>query len=710
MASHEGYSSELRDRAVRKYQQAHPKRTYGDLADEFGVHRDTVRRWIRLAEHATTRNAAPTGHASTRRAERTAVPSASPSVPPPRVLARSLAPLPEESLSGFLLRAAYRLERTPRRLAQLSGLMAQGRTPAQHLLSLSPPVLENFSTTMRLTMTEATDMTLVGLQHRLPALADLRRATAQGNGRAGASTWAMLYPSRYCPECLHGDGSPIQELFGGAWQLRWHLPIVFACLTHRRLLESVCPACRTVPNGRTTQHTSLICKPGIAGLHPARCRNPAPGQPTGGGIRRLPCGARLDEAVVGIDHHLPAQDLELLFALQGRLEQQLAMSPAISMGDEERDGAYLPDLVAAAQLILLSWPVGASLAGAPALTSLIDTYAAPLVGGRYLGFQARLPLVDGAQCGALLLAAEALLGTRDLASLHERIRPLARETQKRAPDFARRLGQQGRISLRLTRATSQRLHGFQWDPRVRAQSRTDGFRLEHVPPYLPLTWFNSHFANLLEQLPDLSYKLLRHFRRAASLRLAEMACGDIWPRCAVTLGKPESTGRHTLNVLGGWLKQANLWPHFEDAVRDVADRLARLPIRPDYAHRRSALSDWRLSKSDWRTLCSGIPRLEKMGATYNPDAGTILVWSHVNEAEYLHHPLLNESPQVHSGTKATLSNFVGRFYYRPEHQQGARLTLRRRLDRYGERLASACDRGEDLRIRHVEVIAQGLPA
>ncbi|MEU6956945.1 hypothetical protein [Streptomyces sp. NPDC045714] len=418
----------------------------------------------------------------------------------------------------------------------------------------------------------------------------------------------------------------------------------------------------------------------------------------------------MDQAAAGMGHHLPPQDMERLFAFQRRLEQRLADSPTNPREDAEDDGAYLPDLIAAAQLIVLSWPVGSSLAASPALTSLIDAYAAPLITGRYLGFQVRLPPVDAAQCGALLFAAETLLGNRDLASLHERIRPLSRETKKRAPDFTRHLRRQGGVSLSFSRATSQRLHGFQWDPRARARSRTDGFLLEHVPPYLPESWLNFHFSKLLGHLPDLDPKLRRHLRRAASLRLAEMACGDTWPNCAVALGKPESTGRHTLNVLGRRLHQSGLWPDFEDAVRDAGDHLSQLTIHPDYAHRRSVLSDWRLPQDDWRTLCSGIPRLERMGSTYNPDAGTILVWSHVNEAEHLHHPLLDVAQQVHSGTKDSLTNFVGRFYHRPDHQQGVRLTLRRRLDQYSARLASACDRGEDLRIQDVEVISQGLPA
>jgi hypothetical protein len=240
---------------------------------------------------------------------------------------------------------------------------------------------------------------------------------------------------------------------------------------------------------------------------------------------------------------------------------------------------------------------------------------------------------------------------------------------------------------------------------VRARSRTGGFRLEEVPPYLPLPWFKTYFADLVNQLPGVTFKLTRHLRRAASLRLAELACGEAWPRCAIALGKPEQSGTYTLNVLGHRLNDANLWPRFEDAAGYVADALGQLPDRVDFANRRSALSQWRLSKNDWEALCSGIPRLEKMSSKCDPGVGTILAWSHANEAEYLHHPLLDAPRQVHIGTKDSLSHFVGRFYHKRSHQQGGRLVLRRRLDLYGARLAVACDHGGDLRVSVAEVIA-----
>jgi hypothetical protein len=81
-----------------------------------------------------------------------------------------------------------------------------------------------------------------------------------------AEPWVFGHWSRYCPQCLACDGSPIQDAHGGAWQRLWRLPPVFACTVHRRLLADRCPACR--------QPTLRLPRcPRAEGLHPAQCCN-----------------------------------------------------------------------------------------------------------------------------------------------------------------------------------------------------------------------------------------------------------------------------------------------------------------------------------------------------------------------------------------------------------------------------------------------------
>lgn len=55
-------------------------------------------------------------------------------------LPRSLAPLPNESLLGFLLRLSHRLDTSPLRLAKATGLTSQTATriPTRLLLEMTP--------------------------------------------------------------------------------------------------------------------------------------------------------------------------------------------------------------------------------------------------------------------------------------------------------------------------------------------------------------------------------------------------------------------------------------------------------------------------------------------------------------------------------------------------------------------------------------------
>jgi hypothetical protein len=77
--------------------------------------------------------------------------------------------------------------------------------------------------------------------------------------------------TRFCPECLAGDGSALQESFGAPWLKAWNLPVVFACPVHQRFLEHCCPDCGNVArHGRWPRRTSAVL-PAMwtAGLHPA---------------------------------------------------------------------------------------------------------------------------------------------------------------------------------------------------------------------------------------------------------------------------------------------------------------------------------------------------------------------------------------------------------------------------------------------------------
>ncbi|MEU5231687.1 TniQ family protein [Streptomyces anulatus] len=75
--------------------------------------------------------------------------------------------------------------------------------------------------------------------------------------------WLLTTSTRYCPECLVGDGSPIQQRHGGPWQSQWRMATNFACLEHRSFLRTTCPACelpaqmiRATPGASSRNSTS----------------------------------------------------------------------------------------------------------------------------------------------------------------------------------------------------------------------------------------------------------------------------------------------------------------------------------------------------------------------------------------------------------------------------------------------------------------------
>src|SRR6266498_4312312 len=163
-----------------------------------------------------------------------------------RPLPRSLDPLAGESLAGYVLRLAHRLDRAPGRIAVLTGLgrgpIQAGRSmavPVGRLLHLDAATVAAFAHATRLSAQEVAGLCLDSMRDRYPPL-DLDYQAAgsrQTNGITGLASWVFTQSTRYCPECLAGDGSPIQQAHGGAWRKLWHLPPVFACTLHRRLLD-----------------------------------------------------------------------------------------------------------------------------------------------------------------------------------------------------------------------------------------------------------------------------------------------------------------------------------------------------------------------------------------------------------------------------------------------------------------------------------------
>ena len=201
-------------------------------------------------------------------------------MPPP--LGRSLIPLPGESLPGFILRLSCRLQLPPARLAALTGLVPAGhsgaRVPVSLLTEIPEPARRTFAHMTRLTTDKVAQLGLACLQERYP----LPAGAAKNPATVPLSGLLVFAPAtRYCPDCLAGDRSPIQDAFGGPWRKIWHLPVVFACTLHQRLLEDRCPECGQVTHSRYL---------GVPPRCSPRCAQ-ARSTPPNAGRRSIPAGA-----------------------------------------------------------------------------------------------------------------------------------------------------------------------------------------------------------------------------------------------------------------------------------------------------------------------------------------------------------------------------------------------------------------------------------
>jgi hypothetical protein len=194
-----------------------------------------------------------------------------------RPLPRSLDPLPSEGLDGYVLRLAYRLERTPYRIAALTGLVQRGSmhmVPAGLITHLPAGQRETFALVTQLSSYEVRNLCLSVMSDRYPPVSpDPEVRGLKGSSRR--NRWVFERATRYCPQCLAGDGSTIQNSLGGPWRKTWRLPVVFACVKHARFLEHLCPSCARPAHdsladrgdGKQTAF-AMLPQTGLADLHP----------------------------------------------------------------------------------------------------------------------------------------------------------------------------------------------------------------------------------------------------------------------------------------------------------------------------------------------------------------------------------------------------------------------------------------------------------
>ncbi|MFC8094826.1 TniQ family protein [Streptomyces sp. NPDC057301] len=631
-----------------------------------------------------------------------------------RRLARSLNPLPGESLPGFLLRLSYRLERSPRRIAELCGL-TNGDSCSQAYVRFLPDELKaRGASVLGLSVEELSSLTLQRFSITYPPLGKMQ-LNAKRAGFEAMVNWVANGSSRYCPECLKGDGSEIQARYGGPWQLFWHLPVVFACVRHGRLLEHACPSCYLPLNGTTGGgKRNLIKNLGQVGIHPLQCRNKKAASGALGSVISpgVMCGAWLAQLSGRSGLGLGSDELRKLLELQQRIMANLTSRDQKADRSSPERGTYFADIFAVMQLLKLAWPVGAEILNSPQLAGRIESHVDPLLSRlsaqrerkeRANQYDMKVAPAESELCGSLLLAADSILGDRLLADLRMRLQPIVREAYQRSPSYAYRICQHPDISTTLSRATVRRIYGVSVRARLRIGETGFSFRAEEIPSFLPRAWYSAHLGDFAARLPHAFRGAERYLRRAAPLRLAELVSGCSWAECAELIGISEASTKRTLKHLGGRLDEFGQWPAFEEAVERIAHDLDASTERIDFSRRRERILAWRLPLADWLAMCEEFPHLRRLRERANSDVGSALVWSAVTEGEHTNSPVV-QGLQKRGENPQPLAAGIARFASRD--LAGPTLIVRRRLDAYAGKLAAACDGAGEMRVSVAKIIEE----
>ncbi|MCT9113776.1 TniQ family protein [Streptomyces mirabilis] len=556
-----------------------------------------------------------------------------------RPLGRTLDPLPDESLGGYLLRLAHRLRLSPIRLARLTGIKAPTETVLGRRLLLDLDV-DRFARATRLTEDETAGLTFLPWQGRYPPIA---RALTAPNRRGTREDWLFNDFPRYCPQCLAGDSGPLRQ-HGGAWKTTWHLPITFACPAHEVFLQHGCPQGHELQ--RTLPH--LINQAADGPLHPAQCRLPVlsddPDTATGRGRTGRSCGARLERRD-------PAGPFRPSTSM---LKTQRDLLGLLSPGrPAEESSSRFTDLRVITSLLCTTWPNSRDMLD-PRAREAVDEHVQALGAD---GKQALdRPPRDSVAAAGLLTAASALL---DAPDLYEALARHTREAWDGRPSrtpwtqvfdrhrasCSERMRQAAAPSTRSYRRTSTR--------GTRVPDRTDGYRPENVPALMERDWFDRHLAPL-EPGP-----YAKSMRRLGAVLLVQWAAGGAMGDAADYLGINPKGGQYSTTAgLHRWLHDHGS-TDFTRALRNLACDLDAITAPINYRRRREALHNWALTRDTWQEITSCLPpvpgHIQPNLDDRKRQEASAFVWAQVTRGEPLFAPRTIEEEQPEGLRRAWLN-------------------------------------------------------
>ncbi|WP_367140875.1 MULTISPECIES: TniQ family protein [Streptomyces] len=602
-------------------------------------------------------------------------------------LPRSLDPLQEESLNGYVLRLSHRLGVSPDHILRRTGLAdlqknTQAMAKAARSTVLPAAMAAKFAAATRLTLAETTALTLAGWAPYYPPINRVVEVLRQEK-RPPQLDGLFATTARYCPVCLAGDGSSIQDSHGGAWQRAWRLPVFFACLRHQRFLEHLCPTCHRPVGGSSYGH--LISLPTIPGLHPAQCRQRRLGTDRRPLTRDGLCQARLDY----VDTLSPDRPGTELLALQEKIAAMLAPQRSAVLS-----GQYFTELQLVTALVLVTWP-RARPEAPNAATNAADQYIAEhhMPEARH---QSNAPPIDARACAAFLHAADTILTAKDLrtaliplAPVENRTRTGITPTRHHSWDDAFK-NQRHACSERFVRAAENLVPTYRRGPNGhRIASSQVGYEPEHVPAFIPQEWADRHLRGFTGASE-------RFLRRTAAAFLVRRARGGTLAEAVQYLGIRASAqgGVGFGTVIGRWSRSQDNLHAFELAVDAIADELVHAACI-DYQHRRRTLADWALPPAAWSHMVDQLPIYPGNRAIADDRkrlAVTAYIWAHVTQGEHVRFPC---PPHIVSDPTAREDwrkqrNFVWRWLHRTDEHPYYR-QLKPLLDAYAAQLNRAVD-------------------
>jgi len=517
----------------------------------------------------------------------------------------------------------------------------------------------------------------------------------------------FLRSTRYCPDCLAGDGSDLQRRHGGGWRRAWRLPVVFACTAHRRYLQHRCAT-----GGHLIHHREYGFLPGWRAhtLHPTQCRatvGPPAHDPR---TAHAACGAWLPEAPAA------ATPSAAMLRMQRRMLD--ALDPAGPdtvevLGQHTSAARYFIDLVQLSYLIRRSWPLARDLVPGAVLADAIEEHLDDEQRhiadrcqqtsndyGMLMQNQHRTPPTDAVACAALLAGADGLLALGSPRDLTGHLRHLLTHDPRRPgrADWTRRfLVERPDSSEGLRQAVAPVLQTYARDRRGRALRdpiRRTPFGPEHVAQFLQADWFQHYLAHF-------DGINLTHLRRTAALHLCQMTAGGSVREAAVRLGLPDTESIHyrcysSVGAVHAWARQRSDPHEFEAAVHDLADHIEASTHRVDYHHRRTALRDWCIDADAWRHIVAQLPPWIDGG---KPELGdrkrqcaSIIVWSRLTGSEHVFapHPIRDQQP-AHRRNAWRLSAYSMFARFRDDCTRPHDIALNHLLVDYAKQLAADID-------------------